>query len=627
MMPGRDPIPRATQRLQLAGATLALAIAMLVLIVVEFVDQRSATLANLASQARVAAESSAAAVVFDSPGTAQSTLASLASHPTIRAALLYPAGTPASGGMPFAHYLAPDTSIPFDRPDVAANSWWSDLVVRAPVQVSGQTYGELYLIASAAPLWRKIGRYAATVLIVGTGALCVALLLTSGLRRRITTAERLLESRANFDELTGLPNRSLFNDRIAQALSERAGANGRFALLYCDLDNFKVVNDSLGHTVGDRLLTVIAERLRNAVRANDMVCRLGGDEFLALILDTDDEAAASVAGHIIDQLCAPYVLDDHTFSVGTSIGIALFPRDGRDKEELLRAADTALYAAKSRGRGTWCFFSPALDELAHERLRLESGLRSALAGGQLAVHFQPQFDAVSRRMIGAEALLRWTSPVFGDVSPARFIPVAEQCGLIREIGAWVLDEACRHAAEWILHSPDFVLSVNLSPVQLRDHQLAQTVARCLELRGFPAARLELEVTESALPAENPEVVSILDELSGLGIRLSLDDFGTGYSSLARLRQLPIRRLKIDHSFVTHLPGDASSATLVNAIIAMANALSLEVIAEGVETEQQREFLVAAGCREAQGWLFGSAQPPDRITAALLGCASRGEQGP
>ncbi|MDX5445728.1 MAG: EAL domain-containing protein [Zoogloeaceae bacterium] len=590
---------------------------MLALVVLEFVDQRTATLAHLESQARVAAEGSAAAMVFESPASAQSTLESLSSLPAIRSALLYRAAESGKGAAPFAYYLAPAERLPFDRPEPDQAQWWSDLIVHAPVQVSGQTYGKLYLTASAQPIWRNLQRYAATVLLVASGALCIAYLLTSGLRRRITSAEKLLETRANFDELTGLPNRSLFNDRLSAALSEGARGNRQFAVLYCDLDNFKVVNDSLGHSVGDRLLSVIAERLQHAIRAEDTLCRLGGDEFLALIRGGGEDAATRVAKHIIDHLSKPYVLDEHTFSVGTSVGIAIYPRDGHNAEELLRAADTALYEAKSRGRSRWCLFSPKLDERAQERLRLESGLRSGFAAGQLTIHFQPQVNTVSRRVIGAEALLRWSSPEFGEVSPARFIPIAEQCGLIREIGAWVLDEACRQATSWIARCPDFVLSVNLSPAQLHDRELAKTVARCLTERGFPAARLELEITETALTSDDNEVVDILEELGGLGIRLSLDDFGTGYSSLGRLKQLPISRLKIDRSFVSRLPEDAGDATIVNAIIAMAKALSMEVIAEGVESEDQLSYLMSAGCFEAQGWLFGRAQTATQFEAQFL----------
>ena len=328
-------------------------------------------------------------------------------------------------------------------------------------------------------------------------------------------------------------------------------------------------------------------------------------------------AASHVAEHVISALSEPYALQGQELSLGTSVGIAMYPRDGADAGALLRAADTALYAAKSAGKGVYQFFSPALERQAHERMALESGLRRALTQGQFRVHYQAQVDVASGAVVGAEALIRWKSPDFGDVPPARFIPIAEESGLIGEIGAWVLDEACRQAHEWIEWIPAFVIAVNLSARQLNDPMLAERVGACLSRHVLAPMQLELEITESALLTSTNVVHDNLRALDTLGVHLSLDDFGTGYSSLGYLKRLPISRLKIDQGFVRQLPEDADDAAIVEAIVALAGALDMTVVAEGVETEAQLEFLRKTGCQYAQGWLIGKALAPEEFTARHL----------
>ena len=614
MSPAFAP-PRTGSRLQLLAAGLALAIAMLVLVSLEYVEERDALLATLQAQARIVGESSVPAMVFDDPRMARVNLDSLRSLSSIRGAALYRVAE--AGGAPelFAEFRAPGHVAPF-APHGIPQTGLGALGVTQPLAVENREIGFIQVIVGPADLLAGVGRYLATVVVVAAGALVMAYVLTGGLRRRVQQTEQLLDARAHYDELTGLPNRNLFNDRIQHAIA-RARRNGSLALLFCDLDNFKVVNDSLGHDAGDQLLALAAGRLRGTVREADTVCRLGGDEFVAILEDGDETAATRVAEHVLGALSAPYRLHGREISVESSVGIALFPRDGTDPGQLLRAADTALYAAKAAGKGTFRFFSEALDRRAHERMELESGLRRALNEGQFELHYQPQVDARTGALTGAEALLRWHSPEFGNVPPVRFIPVAEESGLIREIGSWALKEACRQAGAWLALAPGFVMAVNVSARQLNDPGLAGEVRANLQRFAIAPRQLELELTESALLTHAQEVDENLRALDALGVGLSLDDFGTGYSSLGYLKRLPIGRLKIDQGFTRHLPDGADDAAIVEAILALAGAMDMEVVAEGVENAAQLEFLRTAGCHFAQGWLFGKAVPADEFEARWL----------
>lgn len=606
-------IPGASQRLQMFAAGLALLVAASLLVAFEYVDSRGHIVSSLEAEARLASPRAAAALEFDDEASARRLLDDLASHALIgRAALLRfdPAGTStvlAAG--PTQEAALAD----FAHRDGGALS--PGISVSLPA--TGPTLGELRILADPDVLVIRMMRYLSLIVVVAGIAFGAAYLLTVGLRRRILHAERQLTARAHFDELTGLPNRSLFNDCMATAIANSRSTNHSFAVLFCDLDHFKNINDSLGHEVGDRLLRIVGSRLRGSVRDRDTVCRMGGDEFVALIGNCDSEAAIGAANHIIRRLSEPYGIDTHTLNVGVSVGIALYPKDGTDVGALLRAADTAVYAAKAAGRGSWRFFAPELEVQARERLDIENGLRRALACGELHLHYQPKVDSATRRVSGAEALLRWTSADLGEVAPGRFIPVAEQSELMSEIGAWVLDAACRDAAAWMRQVSDFSLSVNLSARQLQDPDFTGFVTRCLERHGIPAHRLELEITESMLLVHSPEVGANLRGLGALGVRLALDDFGTGWSSLGHLRDLPLSRLKIDGGFVRDHPDHARDAAIVQAIVSLAAAFGLKVVAEGVETEAQLDEVTAAGCGEAQGWLFGQALPADEFASHHL----------
>ena len=606
-------IPGASQRLQLFAAGLALIVAASLLVAFEYVDSRAHIISSLEAEARFASPRAAAALEFDDARSAQGLLDDLASHGLVgRAALLRfdPAGAPSVlAGMPAAATSLSDLE---QREGGLLNPG-----IALALPATGPKLGELRILADPDVLTIRMMRYLSLIVVVAGIAFGAAYLLTVGLRRRILHAERQLTARAHFDELTGLPNRSLFNDCMASAIATSRSTQHSFAVLFCDLDHFKTINDSLGHEVGDRLLKIVGSRLRASLRDRDTVCRMGGDEFVALIENSDSEAAIGAASHIIARLSEPYGIDTHTLNVGVSVGIALYPRDGADGGALLRAADTAVYAAKAAGRGSWRFFAPELEVQARERLDIETGLRRALAGGELHLHYQPKVDSATRRVSGAEALLRWTSADLGEVPPGRFIPVAEQSELMRDIGAWVLDVACRDAAAWMRQVADFSLSVNLSARQLQDPDFTAFVTQCLERHGIAPERLELEITESALLVSSPEVGANLRGLGALGVRLALDDFGTGWSSLGHLRDLPLSRLKIDGGFVRDHPGHARDASIVQAIVSLAAAFGLKVVAEGVETEAQLDEVTAAGCGEAQGWLFGQALPADEFASRHL----------
>lgn len=417
-------------------------------------------------------------------------------------------------------------------------------------------------------------------------------------------AEARIQRLAFFDALTDLPNRVLLADRMRQSLAELARRDGELAILFIDLDRFKNINDSLGHVVGDALLQAVAERLRNCVRETDTIARLGGDEFIVMLPGNGMDGARQVAQKFIDALSEPFLISGFTLNITPSIGISLFPTDGRDADTLLRNADAAMYHAKDSGRATYRFFREELNANALERLRIESQLRQALENNELSLHFQPQVDVHSGRVVGAEALLRWNNAELGAVSPARFIPVAEDSGLIVPIGRWVIQEACRVAARWHADGfDDVVVGVNLSALQFKRDDIVKVVRGALGEAGLAADALELELTESMLLEDFEATLKALRALKQIGVRLSIDDFGTGYSSMSYLKTLDIDKLKIDQSFVRDLHSDSDDEAIVRAIIQMAHSLQLATIAEGVEQQIQLDALKAFGCDEIQGYLI------------------------
>jgi len=430
-------------------------------------------------------------------------------------------------------------------------------------------------------------------------------------------AEERIQQLAHYDVLTGLPNRVLFSDRLEQSIINAQRNQSKVALLFLDLDRFKQINDTLGHDIGDELLKMVAQRLMNCVREQDTLSRQGGDEFIAILPDADITGAELVAAKMLNAIIQPYMINKHELRISSSIGIAVYPDQAQDAESLIKYADVAMYQAKDNGRNRYLRFDPSMNASSHERLRLENSLRTAVDRQELRLYYQPQIDLIDGRIIGCEALVRWQHPEFGIISPATFIPLAEETGLIMPISDWVLEEALRQARVWRdAGLPEITVAVNLSALQFRQRILNEQISALLKKYELPPHVLDLELTESILMQGIDSALSMLHELSIMGVGLSIDDFGTGYSSLSYLKRFPIQKLKIDQSFVRDVTSDSNDATMVKTIILMAHSLKLHVIAEGVETEEQADFLRASGCEQAQGYLFGRPVPAVEFTKLL-----------
>src|SRR4051794_1655151 len=430
-------------------------------------------------------------------------------------------------------------------------------------------------------------------------------------------AERQLDYQAHYDALTGLPNRTLFLKELREQIA--ASGDGEIAVLFVDLDNFKVVNDSLGHGAGDRLLTIVAERMRRVVRPGDTIARFGGDEFAVIIGGAGgEETARGVAERLAGALRAPVELDGRQRFVTASFGVRSVPAGLADPESLLRDADAAMYRAKELGKARCEVFDESMRDQAVERLDLEGGLRHALERGELRVLYQPQVELATGRIVGAEALLRWQHPERGLVVPPLFIPIAEQTGLIVPIGAWVLEEACRQATTWPATSGrELAISVNVSARQLAEEDFEQVVERVLSVTGLEPRLLCLEITESAVMADPAAATAALERLKRLGVRLAIDDFGVGYSSLSQLKTLlPVDTIKVDKSFVDGVPGDGEDQAIVDAVLRLAEGLGLAAVAEGVETIEQVDALLGMGCRLSQGFHFARPQTPADLERLL-----------
>jgi diguanylate cyclase (GGDEF)-like protein/PAS domain S-box-containing protein len=436
-------------------------------------------------------------------------------------------------------------------------------------------------------------------------------------------AEARIAHMAHHDGLTDLPNRDFYQDRLRQALERSQASNKRVAVLCLDLDLFKNVNDAFGHPMGDRLLKAVAERLKAEVRGENLVARLGGDEFaIVLASGISPNEASDFADRLIRALSARYEVDGIELVVGASIGIALSPGDGDTSEELMRNADMALYRAKSDGGGVHRFFEREMDRQAQKRRDMERDLRSAFANGEFELHYQPLVDIAADQINGFESLLRWRHPEKGMISPADFIPVAEDIGLIVALGEWVLREACTEAAKW---PAEIKIAVNLSPVQFRSRNLVQAVVSALAHSGLSPLRLELEITESVFLAETEANLAILHQLRQLGVSISMDDFGTGYSSLSYLRSFPFDKIKIDRSFIKDLAERSDCVAIVRAISSLGRSLNITTTAEGVETMDQLDWLRAEGCNQVQGFLFSAARPAAEVEQLLLKFGRRASQ--
>jgi diguanylate cyclase (GGDEF)-like protein len=423
---------------------------------------------------------------------------------------------------------------------------------------------------------------------------------------------------ATIDVVTGLPNRLCFQDRLGQAIRHGARNAETFAVLFIDLDDFKKVNDTMGHSTGDDLLREVAVRLCSCVRNSDTVARLGGDEFTVVLLDLKaPELIARVAEKIITSLREPFPINGRDFHLGASIGIAVYPDDGENAEMLVRNADTAMYEIKKSSKNGYCFYTGDMSARAIARMELEDDLRKGIAGEQFEVHYQPCVDAYSGRVVSAEALVRWRHPEYGLIMPDQFIGLAEETGLIVELGQWVLNTACSQARAWQHAGYEPIsIAVNLSMLQFEQGDLVKMIMEALVSSNLHSRWLELELTEGVLLKNAANAKDVLDELRLLGIRIAIDDFGTGYSSLIQLKQLPIDCLKIDRAFIDGILSDNDDATVVEAIIALGRKLNLTLVAEGVEEPEQLEFLRSLGCQRCQGYLFGAPCPADQFSGFL-----------
>lgn len=426
---------------------------------------------------------------------------------------------------------------------------------------------------------------------------------------------------AQHDFLTGLPNRVLLNDRIAQAIASANRYGTQVALLFLDLDNFKHINDSLGHATGDKLLQSVTERLSACVRNTDTVSRQGGDEFIILLEDSKTgKNAALIADKILEELTLPHMIGKCQLHISTSIGISVYPHDGLDADTLLKSADTAMYYAKEKGRNNYQFFKNEMNTRAVQRLIIEADLRVALEKRQFVLHYQPKFNLKTNLMSGVECLLRWQHDEWGEVMPETFVAIAEETGLIIPIGRWVLREACQQAKSWLDSSlPVITIAVNISAKEFLQKDFVEGVRNILIDTQLPAHHLELEITESVLMRDAESSIAILLQLKKMGIKLAVDDFGTGYSSLSYLQQFPIDVLKIDQSFVHHIASASDEGVIVSAIISMGNSLKLRVIAEGIENKMQLDFLKSRHCEEGQGYFFSAPLSASAFAAQFLQC--------
>lgn len=436
---------------------------------------------------------------------------------------------------------------------------------------------------------------------------------TAGLAQSLTEANRELTQLALHDTLTGLPNRVLLADRIDQAMSRVDGEGGCFALMFIDLDGFKPVNDAFGHHMGDQLLREVSLRLREDLRSQDTLARIGGDEFVLLVQLSEPNDAMGLAARQVSLIARAFRVAEHDLQISASVGIALYPGNGQSAHELLMNADAAMYHAKGAGKNGYSFFDASMNSNARKQLQLLQDLRNAVEHQQFSLHYQPKFDANNGRPVGAEALLRWEHPTQGMLLPDKFIELAEKTGLIIPIGEWVLNEACRQMREWyVLGYTDWRIAVNLSALQFCHAGLVQSVAKALATHHLPANSLTLEITETTAMSDADASMTVLQELSDMGVDLSIDDFGTGYSSLMYLKRLPANELKIDRGFVRDLERDSDDAAIVSAIVALGQALGLRIVAEGVETGVQQDFLTQLGCDSLQGYLLGHPLPAERF---------------
>lgn len=612
----------SARRLSILTTGLAVLITFVLLMAYHFVSERRQLMDELHTEASIIGANSSAALVFKDKKSAKEILATARFTPRIIGAALYHLD-----GTLFVFENDPGGVFP-QRIDVrrpnspgsmdAQPGFLSDLM-RDDVYQDETLVGSLVLHVTYAGLYWRLLEYSISILFIGTIALFFAHRFTIGIRKKMALTEGQLQQMALYDQVTGLPNRTFFEFELGKlvALGKREEKCG--ALLFIDVDDFKKINDLCGHRAGDQVLLMIAERLKKALRASDFVARIGGDEFAVVLVDCKSpENVATVTGHLIAAMVEPFPTEPIPSHVGLSIGLTMFPNDSDDPGTLLRWSDMAMYVAKSRGKNCYQFFSEEINHNVHSRLRLEAALRDALneSDGGLWVAYQPQVNARTRELVGVEALMRWRLADGAFVSPGEFIPIAESTGLIVDLGVWLIRRICRDLAEMRNHGIEIPkVAVNVSPRELtRGTGIVEGICQTLGEFGESISRFQFEVTENALMDERGSAV--LDAFREAGFTLAIDDFGSGYSSLGYLKRFHVGALKIDRQFVDLLPGDAEDAAIVSAVIQMSGALGISVVAEGVETEAQAEFLAIHGCDILQGYFICRPIPPQELVAYI-----------
>lgn len=605
----------ATSALYAICATLLCAAVLLV--VVQFLSLRKSFLEDLHAQINIVASNSTAAIAFRDAQASQEILTALHTSSSVESAAIYIEDGPA-----LAYYARSKQSpLALPSPDLLRDGhqfFWRHLDLAQTVELNGKRIGLVTIRATLDILYGRLAMYALITALVVGASLGIGYLLVLRMRKAIARAEAHLTYQAHVDPVTGLPNRHAFNEHLTYTLSKVEHLGGHLELLLLDLDNFKSVNDSIGHSKGDQLLKAVGQRISASLRDADTVCRIGGDEF-AIILESrsSERKGDAVAAKVIQALTTPFSVDDHEIYVTGSVGVSSSADDSWDILILTRNADTAMYVAKAKGKNTFAVFRQEMNQNAQKRLVIENALRKAIKNDELALHYQPKLHLRHNRITGFEALLRWTNPQLGAISPVEFIPIAEETGMINQIGMWVVQAACQQIAEWEkLGLADFKVSLNLSPRQTKNPQLANDILNVIHTVGIEPARLELEITESQLMENVGANVELLAHLRSHGLRLSIDDFGTGYSSMAYLKRFPINELKIDRSFVRDIPGDGDDEAIIASIIALGHGLGLTVIAEGVETEQQIAFLRSVDCDSIQGYHLAKPMPATDVPAFL-----------
>lgn len=608
------------ESLSLISVGIALLIAGALLTSFQYYSLRDSLRRDLQVQARIIGDNAQAALTFEDARAAGEILSSLKTSDTVSAAAILD-----RHGAPFAQFAREPEA---EQPPVRLRGLRLEpekMQVEHAIQLGGATLGTVRISGSLEQTYYRLAMFIGATLLTGILSMVLAKLLIAGMHRAVQQAEERLDYLAHFDPVTNLYNRHAFNERLDFATERARRFGNHAALLLLDLDNFKTVNDTLGHQAGDTLLMNVAQRLLHKLRNSDTICRLGGDEF-AVILEnlTDPHQAATLGKAVVESIAQPFEIQGKQIFVTASCGIGIYPEHSDTAKGLVRNADTAMYHAKDAGKNISAVFRPEMTEKADRRINIEGSLRSALEGNELELFYQPKVDYTNRRLAGVEALLRWRHPLHGYIGPAEFIPVAEDSGLIVPVGAWVLRTACRQAAAWDAEGREPIgISVNISVVQLKDPKFVDIVADALSKSGLAAPRLELELTESLLMEDVESNLAVLNRLRDLGVQLAIDDFGTGYSSMSYLKRFPITSLKIDRTFVSDLPGGRENAAITEAIIALARALGLKTVAEGVETEAQAQMLANGGCDYLQGFLFSKPIPAQ----AFVEWWARGDFGP